>query len=233
MYPDGGIARLRVHGEPVPDPRVLATADLDLAALANGGCISDCSNMFYSSPSNLIAPGNARLMGEGWETARRRDGANDWVEVKLAGSGVIRNAEIDTSYFLGNAPGWAALSGWDSGREGPRVELIPKTSLQPDTVHVLRVNPHEPVTHVRLDVFPDGGLARLRLRGALAAAAREQVALRWFNLLPTREAIAVLGDYPTSVFDLDKARQLVRARPLISLDKLPESLRAEFRCTSI
>ncbi len=228
MYPDGGIARLRVHGEPVPDPRFLAASDLDLAALANGGWITGCSNMFYSSPSNLIAPGQAGVMGEGWETARRRDDGNDWVEVKLTGPGVIRHAEIDTSYFVGNAPGWASLSGWNARSEEPRrVELMPRTRLQPDTVHVLRLQPHDEVTHVRIDVFPDGGMARLRLRGTLAVKAREQVALRWFNLLPVREAAAVLRDTPQADLDDAAISALVAERPLSSLDALPAALVAE------
>jgi allantoicase len=175
-------------------------------------------------------------MGEGWETARRRDDGNDWVEVRLTGPGVIRHAEIDTSYFLGNAPGWAALSGWNAAagqaaaEEVARVELMPKTRLQPDTVHVLRVNPHEEVTHVRLDVFPDGGLARLRLRGTLAARAREQVALRWFNLLPASEATAVLHGAAGTDFagGADPATEaLVAARPLSNVDALPRALTAE------
>jgi allantoicase len=92
IYPDGGVARLRVHGEVVPDPRFLPAGALDLAALVNGGVVSGCSNMFYSSPTNLISPGEARVMGEGWETARRRDDGNDWVELALAGPGVVRLA---------------------------------------------------------------------------------------------------------------------------------------------
>ena len=78
IYPDGGVARLRVHGEPVPDPRLL-TETVDLAALENGGRMLGCSNEFYSSPNNLIKPGLPRTMGDGWETARRRDDGNDWV----------------------------------------------------------------------------------------------------------------------------------------------------------
>ena len=131
IYPDGGVARLRVHGEVVPDPRFLA-GTLDLAAAENGGTITGCSDMFYSSAAHLIAPGRARTMGEGWENARRRDDGNDWVSVRLALPGRIRYAELDTSLFVGNAPGWARLSGSGSGRpvrvrwaHGPGAEAGP------------------------------------------------------------------------------------------------------------
>ncbi|MDP9093335.1 MAG: allantoicase [Actinomycetota bacterium] len=234
MYPDGGIARLRVHGEPVPDPRILAGTDLDLAALANGGWITGCSNTFYSSPFNLIAPGSPRAMGEGWETARRRDDGNDWVEIRLCGPSVLHRAEIDTSYFLGNAPGWAALSGWHAadGHAAP-VELMPRTRLQPDIVHMLPVNPHAEVTHVRVDIFPDGGLARVRLHGTLASAAREQVALRWFNLIPADEAITVLRDTLGADFDPAAAAALIALRPLSNLDTLPLALKAQMETQGV
>jgi len=89
----------------VPDPRLLLGDCLDLAALENGGAVTGCSNMFYASPASLISPGEARSMGEGWETARRLDDGNDYVELELAGPGSIHTAELDTRYFVGNAPG--------------------------------------------------------------------------------------------------------------------------------
>ncbi|HET8684595.1 MAG TPA: allantoicase, partial [Micromonosporaceae bacterium] len=109
IYPDGGVARLRVHGEVVPDPRLLAAGPVDLAAMEHGGQVVGCSNMFYGSPQNLLLPGLARSMGEGWETARRRDEGNDWVVVRLAVPGRVRLVELDLTHFKGNAPGWAQL----------------------------------------------------------------------------------------------------------------------------
>jgi allantoicase len=161
IYPDGGVARFRVHGEPQPDPALL-TGTIDLAAAENGGRVTDCSDMFYSSPNNLLMPGRARIMGDGWENARRRDDGNDHVTVQLAGRGVVRRVEIDTSYFVGNAPGWASLTGDDG------VVLVERTRLQPDTRHFFVVDEATPVSQVRLDVFPDGGLARLRVWGELS-----------------------------------------------------------------
>ncbi|HEX7304024.1 allantoicase [Lentzea sp.] len=162
--PDGGVARLRVHGEPLADPRLLV-AGIDLAALENGAVVTGCSNMFYSSPNNLIAPGQAALMGEGWETARRRDDGNDWVSLRLAAAGVVQLVELDTSHFKGNAPGWASVSACDERRDPDTwFDLLPRTRLQPDTRHRFVVDPAE-ATAVRLDIYPDGGMARLRVLG--------------------------------------------------------------------
>src|SRR5712692_9430215 len=109
IYPDGGVARFRVHGEVVPDPAFM-TGTIDLAALENGGRVTGCSDAFYSSPENLIMPGRPRVMSDGWENARRRASGNYWFEFRLAAAGQLRRAEIDTSYFVGNAPGWVGLS---------------------------------------------------------------------------------------------------------------------------
>ncbi|NIL77486.1 allantoicase [Rhodococcus sp. B10] len=165
IYPDGGVARLRVLGRGRPDPRFLAAGPFDLAALENGGYVSACSNMFYSSPNNLLFPGPPRSMGEGWETSRRRNDANDWVQVMLAGTGTVRLAELDTSCFLGNAPGAASLKGRLG--DGEWIELLPRTRLQPDTRHRFVLDAAEPVSEVRMDIYPDGGMARLRLFGGL------------------------------------------------------------------
>ncbi|MEW5811423.1 MAG: allantoicase [Actinomycetota bacterium] len=166
IYPDGGVARFRVHGEGRPDRRYADVPGLDLAALENGGLVLNCSNRFYSSPQNLIFPGVASVMGDGWETARRRDDGNDWVHLRLAGPGVIGMAELDTSYFIGNSPGAARLSGRTA--DGSWVELLPRTELLPDTRHRFPIESDAVVTEARLDIYPDGGMARLRLFGRLA-----------------------------------------------------------------
>ncbi|MFE3171791.1 allantoicase [Amycolatopsis sp. NPDC059090] len=178
QHPDGGVARLRVHGSPVPDPSLLDPRSLDLAALENGAVVTGCSDMFYSSPNNMLSPGLAAHQAEGWETARRRDDGNDWATVRLAGAGLIRFVELDTSNLKGNAPGWASVSGRVD--EGEWVELLPRTRLQPDTRHRFALADDGPeVTEVRLDIYPDGGLARLRLFGELSKRGREAVTARF------------------------------------------------------
>lgn len=186
QYPDGGIARLRVHGEAVPDPAWLAAlGTFDLAALEHGGEAEDASDRFFSSPSNLLLPGRSRSMEEGWENRRRRDGGHDWVRVRLAGHGIVRAAEIDTGNYKGNAAGWAALTGFDATGGGDPADpdawftLVPGTRLEPDSPHRFRIASPRPATHVRLDVLPDGGIARLRLSGSLTVAGLRVLEDRW------------------------------------------------------
>lgn len=184
IYPDGGVARLRVHGEVVADPAVLAALDtFDLAALEHGGRILDCSNRFYGSPERLLAPGLARSMGEGWETARRRDDGNDWALVRLAAPGVVRVVELDTTWFVGNAPGWASLTAYDdsAGRGAPGTPLLERTELRPDTRHRFLLADAAPATRVRLDIYPDGGMARLRLWGRPTESGFEALRRRWYE----------------------------------------------------
>ncbi|WP_328361823.1 allantoicase [Mycobacterium sp. NBC_00419] len=177
IYPDGGVARFRVHGEALLDPRFAQGTPLDLAALENGGRVTACSNMFYGSPNNLLLPGTARTMGDGWETSRRRDAGNDWVQVRLAGQGVLTGAELDTSYFLGNSPGQGRLMGRDGS--GDWFEVLPVTDLRPDTRHRFLLDDAPPVTDARLDIYPDGGMARLRLFGRLTDDGLRTVHHRW------------------------------------------------------
>jgi len=209
IHPDGGVARLRVHGTVVPDPRLVDAGPFDLAALENGGRVTGVSNAHYGSPHQLLGRGLARSMGEGWENARRRDGGNDWVDVALACEGVVTLAELDTSWFLGNAPGWAALTGRTA--DGDEVPLLPRTRLLPDTPHRFVLDGTAGVQSVRLDVFPDGGMARLRLWGRPTAAGRAALGRRWFDALPDVTALEVLGSIGV---EPSEAGRLVGRRPL-------------------
>jgi allantoicase len=218
IHPDGGVARLRVHGTVVPDPRLVDAGPFDLAALENGGRVTGVSNAFYGSPHQLIAPGLARSMGEGWENARRRGDGNDWVDVSLACEGVVTLAELDTSYFLGNAPGAASLTGRTA--DGADVELLPRIRLEPDTRHRFVLPDVPGVCSVRLDVYPDGGMARLRLWGRPTASGRAELGRRWFDALPDVQALEVLGSLGV---DPAAAGRLIGSRPLT--DQLPPAVR--------
>lgn len=171
QHPDGGIARLRVYGEVVADPKWLAAlGTFDVVALENGGQVEDASDRFYSPATNTIQPGRSRKMDDGWETRRRRDTGNDWIRYQLVAQSEIRAVEIDTAYLKGNSAGWASLSVRDGGEDGAWVEALPRTRLQPDTNHRFVLDTPAVGTHVRVDIFPDGGISRLRLFGSLTEA---------------------------------------------------------------
>jgi allantoicase len=175
IYPDGGVARLRAHGEVVADwTRLRRYGDVDLAAVEHGGTVVSCSDMFYGSRHNLIMPGDATHMGDGWETQRRRGAGHDWTVVRLGAEGAIRRVEIDTRHFKGNAPGECSLDAirldgtalLDADAAAWRA-LLPRTPLQPDARHAFEEELRDlgDITHARLNIFPDGGIARLRMYG--------------------------------------------------------------------
>ena len=183
IFPDGGVARLRVYGEAVADwERLRLRGDVDLAAAQHGGVVVACSDMFFGSRHNLIMPGDATHMGDGWETKRRRGPGHDWTIVRLGARGTIRRVEVDTRHFKGNAPGACSLDAFDGDEAGALRHadagaeqwkaLLTRTPLQPHARHTFEdtvVNLGD-VTHVRFNIFPDGGVGRLRLFGRPCAS---------------------------------------------------------------
>jgi len=180
IYPDGGVARLRVYGEVVPDWNRIKRigGDVDLAAVENGGLVLSCSDMFFGHRHNLIMPGRAANMSDGWETKRRRGPGHDWTIIKLGMPGTVRRLEVDTAWFKGNFPESCSLEGVnapDLSEERltePSVvwkNILDRTKLQAHTRHyfereVLDVGL---VSHLRFNIFPDGGVSRLRVYGSI------------------------------------------------------------------
>lgn len=182
IVPDGGVARLRVHGEAAPDwalvSRTDRPGDVEVASIPRGGVVIACSDEFFGAPNHLLLPDESEGMWDGWETRRRRDPGHDWVIVRLGHRVRIERVEVDTRHFKGNYPGSARIEGIDA-TDGSAEELtsdgagwrevVPQRPLRPDVAHVLEPPELSPVdaTHVRLSIFPDGGVARLRVRGTL------------------------------------------------------------------
>lgn len=170
IYPDGGVARLRVHGEVVPPDSNFAGGAVDLAALENGGVAIACSDRHYGNPQNMLQPGRSTFMGDGWETKRRRGHGNDWAVIRLGRPGIVERVELDTDHYKGNAPGrakleWCEADGDFDADQARWKELIPESPLRPDHRHQWNGLPSHRATHVRLSIYPDGGVARLRLIG--------------------------------------------------------------------
>ena len=177
IFPDGGVARLRVYGEVLPDwQRLRKSRVIDLAAIEHGGVAVAASDMFFSPMNNLIMPGRAGTMGDGWETRRRRGPGNDWVIIKLGKPGAIKKIELDTNHFKGNYPDTCSIEGCFAPDQSVDSlnwqkmawqEILGKVKLHPDKQHYFEkeIKAVGTLTHVRLNIFPDGGVSRLRLFG--------------------------------------------------------------------
>ena len=180
IYPDGGVARLRVFGEVLPDWERLKRigGDIDLAAVENGGRVVSCSDMFFGHRHNLIMPGRAANMSDGWETKRRRGPGHDWVIIKLGAVGQVRRLEVDTAWFKGNFPESCALEATHATDSTAAAltdlsvcwkSILPRTKLQAHTRHFFEkeILDAGSVSHLRFNIFPDGGVSRLRVYGML------------------------------------------------------------------
>lgn len=179
IYPDGGVARLRVFGAVVVDwARVAPNGRVvDLAAIEHGGLVLGASDMHYGAKDNIIMPGRAANMGDGWETKRRRGPGHDWLVLRLGSPGEIRKIEIDTNHFKGNYPDTASVDACDlPGAGAAELQsaqwhvLLPQTKLQPHRRHFFtrELRKVGVVSHLRLNIFPDGGVSRFRVHGTLA-----------------------------------------------------------------
>ncbi len=178
IYPDGGIARLRIYGEPAENKKATDRDQwVDLVSSDVGGSALECNNMHFGDMNNLLSVRPVANMGDGWETRRRRHPGNDWVILRLGRKGRISRVEVDTAFFRGNYPARCSLKGASPGAGAEIVnesahwaEILPAVALGPDQLHVFesQLNDAGHVTHVRLDIYPDGGVARLRLLGVPA-----------------------------------------------------------------
>jgi allantoicase len=177
IFPDGGVARLRVYGSPRADwDKTGRDTLVDLAAIENGSHVVGANNEHFGAAINLLMPGRGENMGDGWETRRRREPGNDWCVIALAHAGTIRKITVDTAYFKGNYPDRCSIQAafvkdgtpesiitqsmfWDT--------LLPEQKLEMDREHPFEkeIAKLGPITHIKLNIFPDGGVSRLRLWG--------------------------------------------------------------------
>jgi allantoicase len=177
IYPDGGVARLRVYGRPHRDwSRIDRAKPIDLVAALNGGRAVAWSDQHYGTPMSLLLPGRGQVMGDGWETVRRREPGNEWAILQLGHPGRIRRVEVDTHLYRGNYPDRCSLQagylvgGTDESAITQSMfwrTLLPEQKLQADHIHVFEreIADLGPVTHVRFNAIPDGGVMRLHLFG--------------------------------------------------------------------
>jgi allantoicase len=227
IHPDGGVARLRVYGEAVPDPKRMAGREMDLVAVENGGSAVASSDQHYGAPRNLLMPYKAKNMGDGWETKRRRGPGHDWVILKMGLPGTIHRVEVNTAHFKGNYPDTCSLEAADAkgravdasnAQQLAWAEVLPQTKLKPNHRHVFTGLQHPgTATHVRFQIFPDGGVSRLRIFGTPQAVADPTQALDKLNRLPRLKAVRTFLDCCGS---RNWAGQMAAQRPFANDAKL-------------
>lgn len=180
IFPDGGVARLKVYGIPYLDwSNIGSDQEIDLASSLSGGRALACSDEHFGTMSNILNPGRGINMGDGWETARRRTPGNDWVIVALGHPGEISRIVVDTLHFKGNYPDSCSIQaayvkgGTDEQIETQSLfwqELLPTQKLEMHQEHEFseQIRNTGPITHIRLNIFPDGGVSRLKLFGNIS-----------------------------------------------------------------
>jgi allantoicase len=228
IFPDGGVSRLRVFGDVLADERAfLDPAAIDLGAVQNGAVVTGASNAFFGPPYNLLLPGGGANMSDGWETARRRTPGSEWVVIELARPGFIERIELDTHFFKGNAPqamsaeaidasdlSSAALAAVEAG-QGDFIRLLGRSATLPHRTHTFAPDRRMRATHVRVHIYPHGGVHRLRLYGH--AADIGEARLGAFNALAKDQAEALARVWNAST---PFAQALCAARPFASVRDL-------------
>jgi allantoicase len=230
IFPDGGVARLRVMGEVLPEwTRLLAAGpDIDLAAAVNGGYVVDTSDRFFGEPRNMLMPYPAANMGGGWETKRRRAPGHDWAVIRLGVPGVITRVELDTAHYKGNYPDSASIDAAVMADETGGVSadvsskaiadwkpILAQTKLKPDHLHTFEKELVSPTaaSHVRLNIYPDGGVSRLRVFGVPTAGGRRHAVLRQLNVMDAQELRPALADFCGAPSWIER---MIAARPFAS-----------------
>jgi allantoicase len=177
MYPDGGIARFRLYGTPVPVWPQDVNQIIDLAHVSNGGVAIKWSDAHFGGPDNLLLSGRGVDMSDGWETARSRGKDHvDWAIIKLGSKGVVDHVVVDTAFYLGNFPQYVTVDGINA-KEGESVDvnsawkpIVGKSKMGPDREHTFKSDEllssaKDEFTHVKLTMIPDGGVKRIRIFG--------------------------------------------------------------------
>lgn len=178
IFPDGGIARLRVYGDIQLDSSANSNETIDLVGALNGGRAIACNDAHFGAVENLLLPTKAPNMGEGWETRRRREPGNDWCIIALGQAGTVESIEIDTAYFKGNFPDKVSIQAVHAP-DTPEATLITQSMFWDTLLEPQALNAHDvatftelkiatPITHIRVNIYPDGGISRVRVFGKVA-----------------------------------------------------------------
>lgn len=218
IYPDGGVARLRVEGDPIPSMQIVCPdGPADLVDARLGGEWLHASDYHYSPPSNLLLPTDSAGMWDGWETRRRRGPGQDWATFRLGLPGVVESLVVDTTHFKGNCPGWVSADLSEDGEEW--VATVAEIDVRPDAINRVEIAEPTHASYVRLSLHPDGGVARFRVLGRPDRDAAGALRLRYLNSLFEE---AARGFFFTTCVAKAWVEEMVHGRPYESIDAVLE-----------
>jgi allantoicase len=177
IFPDGGVARIRLYGNISKEKNDFRNKTINLASLLDGASVIACNNEHFGKAENILAPGKAKNMGDGWETRRRRDKGFDWLILNSIDGEKIDKIEISTHHFKGNFPSHCSLqaayitakktsSSIVSGSNKWKT-LMNKTTLKANKTHTFRnvLMKNDKINFIKINIFPDGGISRFRIFG--------------------------------------------------------------------
>jgi len=177
IYPDGGVARLRLYGEIETKNINYGSKTINLTSMLNGASIVGCNNEHFGSAENVLAPGKGKNMGDGWETRRSRGKNFDWLIIKMGQAGKINKIEIDTHHFKGNYPDKCSVQGAFISKKLSNNSIVKKSNKWKTLINKAKLHPHKKhnfknktikiskVNYIRINIYPDGGISRIRTFG--------------------------------------------------------------------
>jgi len=176
IYPDGGVARLKLYGS-IAKSEKLKNKKINLASLLDGASIIACNNEHFGKAENILAPGKAKNMGDGWETRRRRGKGFDWLILNSLNGKEIDRIEISTHHFKGNFPSYCSLQAayLATSKNSKQIVnsslkwkyLLKDTKLSANKIHTFKNNlmKKDKINFIKINIFPDGGISRFRIFG--------------------------------------------------------------------
>ena len=225
IFPDGGVARLRVDGDPIPSMAEVCpdSGVVNLASLKAGTEAVDASDAHYSPPSNMLRLTDPVGMWDGWETKRRRGAGNDWVSFRLGLPGEVQEVVIDTRHFKGNAPGWVSISLSDDGEKW--AEAVHRHEVEADSVNEIVLDKPAAGAWLKVDIHPDGGVARVRALGTPNRSAAMDKRVGYLNSLLGQEAT---NFFHTACASTRWVAEMLAGRPYETADGVVSSAELAF-----
>jgi allantoicase len=177
IFPDGGVARLRLYGNISKENNNFGIKTINLASLLNGASVIACNNEHFGKAENILAPGKAKNMGDGWETRRRRDKGYDWLILNSINGQKINKIEISTHHFKGNFPSHCSLQATYISNKKTSSSIVKnsnnwkfllnKVNLSSNKTHnfINKLMINNKINYIKINIFPDGGISRFKMFG--------------------------------------------------------------------